>query len=170
MGKFIGDPGEQDKKPEEADPSDKIESTDKEEKHAVSRPRIDGKKVKEVIGRIALYSLPWLFIIGGVPLAVLLLLNEGFQHGMSVFSDGLSDFLDDMYGFSGELHSPIRSCASSSSFLLGILAELLGGGVACVLGERFEPESTYVTVVITVCVILTLCMFVAFCVWFIISC
>ena len=58
MGKFIGDPGEQDKKPEEADPSDKIESTDKEEKRVVNRPRIDGKKVDEIVGDGVIISTP----------------------------------------------------------------------------------------------------------------
>ena len=53
MGKFIGDPGEQDKKPEGKDDlSDKKESADKKEKRVVSRPRISDDRVKEVIGYI----------------------------------------------------------------------------------------------------------------------
>lgn len=152
MGKFIGDPGESDKKPEGKDDlSDKKESADKKEKRVVSRPRISGERVKEVIGYIggyAFFLIPWLFIAGGIVMAILLHEHDGFLGFCEVICD---IWWDSDYSYLG-----------GASLTLGGICELLGAGVSLLIsGLMFEWEDMYFRIMAGVCGFCAVSMIVA---------
>ena len=143
MGKFIGDPGESDKKPEE-----KKDLSDKKEKRAVSQPRISGDEVAMKIGATLLCIVPWLFIAGGIVMAVLLHEHDGFLGFCEVICD---IWWDSDYSYLG-----------GASLTRGGICELLGAGVSLLIsGLMFEWEDMYFRIMAGVCGFCAVSMIVA---------